>query len=397
MPHPHRHTTLRATKIAHLGIANICHTLDLQAVQKVLEQSGKGTKRQRDLPAEAVVYFVISMALYMHVNLREVLFCLMDGLRMVRRMNIKVAGKSGISQARSRIGAEPLRRLYEEYVHPIATKKTKGAWYKGKRLVSLDGSTLDVPDEVANRTTFKGPTTFNGPCAFPQIRFVCLAEIGTRVLFSGKMSGYNTSEVALARDIVDRLFPEMLCIADRGFFSYGLWKQARETGADLLWRVRSDIILPVEDILPDGSYLSHLSSYRAKRGKEPPISVRVVEYQLDNPQNSEDVVYRIATSLLDHIDAPSEDLARLYHERWEIETAFDELKTHLRCSRMCLRSKTPELIEQEFYGLLLAHFTVRGLMHEASCKAGIDPDVLFFTHSLRVIRRRLPLVPVFSP
>lgn len=263
---------------AYLGVANICRTLDPASVHDALEKSGRGTKRYRDLPAEAVVYFVIAMALYMHVNLREVLFCLMEGLRMVRGLDINVAGKSGISQARTLIGAEPLRHLYGECVHPIATPETKGAWCFGKRLVSMDGSTLDIPDEPDNRERFKGPTTFNDASPFPQIRFVCLAEIGTCVLFAAQMAGYKASEVALARDVIDHLKPDMLCLADRGFFGRDLWKQAMETGADLLWRARMDIRLPVETLLPDGSYLSHLSSHRARRKKENPIPVRVIEY-----------------------------------------------------------------------------------------------------------------------
>ena len=388
----------KSTGIAgYIGIANLFRTLDHKAVRRALALSGKETKRQRDLPAEAVVYFVIAMALYLHVNLREVLFCLMEGLRTIRGLDVKITGKSGISQARTRIGAEPLRQLYEDQVRPIATKSSKGAFYKKWRLISIDGSTLDIPDEADNREKYGGPTTFNGPCAFPQIRFVCLAEIGTRVLFSGKMAGYGTSEIALAKQIIGNLKPDMLCIADRGFFGRDLWRQARETGAELLWRVRSDIKLPVVTELADGSYLSQLSSYRADRQNEEPIDVRVVEYSLESNPGQEDMVYRVATSILDPQDASAEDIARLYHERWEIETAFDELKTHLRGSRLCLRSKTPELIEQEFYGLLLAHFTVRGLMHEAARKADIDPDALSFTHSLRVIRRKLPMIPAFSP
>lgn len=381
----------------YMGIANMFRTLDPKSVKKALVLSDKETRRQRDLPAESVVYFVIAMALYMHVNLREVLFCLMEGLRMVRGVDIKIAGKSGISQARTRIGPEPLRRLYEDRVHPIATKTTKGAWYKGYRLVSMDGSSLDIPDEKANREVYDGPTTFNGPCAFPQVRFVCLAETGTRVLFAGKMAGYRTSEIALARDVINDLKPDMLCIADRGFFSRDLWRKARETGAELLWRARNDNILPVEKILKDGSYLSYLHPYRSKRLKEPSIPVRVVEYSLGDGDEQDGTIYRIVTSILDPKKAPAEDLAQLYHERWEIETAFDELKTHLRGSRLCLRSKTPALVEQEFYGLLLAHFTVRGLMHEAARKANVDPDVLSFTHSLRVVRRKLPLIPAISP
>ena len=316
---------------------------------------------------------------------------------MVRGVNIKITGKSGISQARTRIGAEPLRHLYDQHVHPIASRKTKGAWYDGKRLVSIDGSTFDVPDERANRKAFGGPTTFNDASPFPQIRFVCLAELGTRVLFAAEMAEYRVGEVALGHKVIENLEADMLCLADRGFFSRDLWQKARKTGADLLWRVRADISLPVEKVLSDGSYMSSLSTYRSKREKEKPIPVRVIEYRIDGVDGKKAETYRLATSLLKPADAPAEELAQLYQQRWEIETAFDELKTHLRGARICLRSKTPELVRQEFYGLLLAHFTVRGLMHEAAIKAGVDPDILSFTHSLRVIRRKLPLVASVSP
>jgi hypothetical protein len=382
---------------ACLGMANIFRTLDSASVQRALKEAGKSTKRHRDLPADAVVYFVVAMALYMHVNLREVLFGLIEGLRMVRGEDIKVTGKSGISQARTRIGAEPLRLLYERIVRPIATRKTKGAWGFGKRLVSIDGSTLDIPDEEENRLTYRAPTTFNDASPFPQIRFVTLAEIGTRVLFGAKMSAYSTGEVTLAHDVIKNLQPDMLCLADRGFFGYSLWQEARKTGADLLWRVRSDIRLPVEKRLSDGSYISLLSTYRSKRAKEKPVPVRIVEYRVEGVDRADDTVYRLATSLLDPTKAPAEGLANLYRQRWEIETAFDELKTHLRGSRLCLRSKTPELVEQEFYGLMLAHFTVRGLMHEASLKADVDPDELSFIHSVRVVRRTIPLAAALSP
>lgn len=385
-----------------ISIANICRSLDAGAIQKALDVTGKGSLRKRDFPAEVVVYYVIAMALFMHVNLREVLFCLMEGLRLVRGVELKVTGKSGISQARSRIGAEPLRYLYEHHVKPLANKKTKGAWYHGRRLVSLDGSSLDLADEKENRKAFGGPTTggpaiYSDRCPFPQIRFVCLAEIGTHVLFAARMGEYRASELVLARDVIPALEPGMLCLADRGFTGFPLWKQASSTGADLLWRTRVDISLPVDHVLPDGSYLSHLSSYRSKRSREAALPVRVIEFCIEGVEGGEESKYRLVTTLHDHKLHPAEELAQLYQQRWEIETAFDELKTHLRGARMCLRSKTPELVRQEFYGLLLAHFAVRGLMHEAAQKANVDPDDLSFTHSLRVLRRTLPLGPALSP
>ena len=183
---------------------------------------------------------------------------------------------------------------------------------------------------------------------------------------------------------------EMLCLADRHFFSYPLWNKARASGADLLWRSKKNLILPCQQRLPDGSYLSRIyPSLRARRRCSNAVMVRVIEYRLEGVQGCEPF-YRLLTTILDPEQAPAKELAALYPERWEIETALDELKTHLRGARIVLRSKTPELVEQEFYGLLLAHFAIRGLMHEAALKAAEDPDRLSFLHAVRVVRRKLP-------
>jgi hypothetical protein len=380
-----------------ISIANICRTLDAGAIQEALAVTGKRSLRKRDLPAEVVVYYVIAMALFMHVNLREVLFSLMEGLRLVRGVELKITGKSGISQARSRIGAEPLRHLYEHHVKPLANEKTKGAWYHGRRLVSLDGSYLDLADEKENRKAFGAPTTYVDNCAFPQMRFVCLAEIGTHVLFAARMGAYRTSEQALAREVIPSLKPGMLCLADQAFNGIALWTQACATGADLLWRTRTDRHLAVDEVLPDGTYMSRMRIKSASNGQTESAPVRVIDYYIEGVQESENTMIRLITTLMDPTEFPAEELAQLYQQRWEIETAFDELKTHLRGARMCLRSKTPELVRQEFYGLMLAHYAVRGLMHEAAQKANVDPDELSFTHSLRVLRRTLPLGPAISP
>jgi hypothetical protein len=380
-----------------ISIANICRSIDSESIRDALAATGRSSIRKRDLPAEVVIYYVIAMALFMHVNLREVLFCLLDGLRLIRGTEMKVTGKSGISQARSRIGHEPLRNLYENHVKPLATPQTKGAWFHGRRLISLDGSFFDLPAEKGLRRAFGGPATYVDRSPFPQIRFVCLAEIGTHVLFAARMGEYITSELALAQDVIPALEPGMLCLADRGFAGFPLWKQASSTGADLLWRIRNDRSIAVETILPDGSYLGRIRLRRAKAGKDESIPVRVIEYRIEGVEWSKDEDYRLMTTLLDPDKFPAEELAKLYQQRWEIETAFDELKTHLRGARVCLRSKTPELVRQEFYGLMLAHFVVRGLMHEAAHKADVDPDELSFTHSLRVLRRTLPIGPALSP
>ena len=189
----------------------------------------------------------------------------------------------------------------------------------------------------------------------------------------------------------------MLCLADRNFFGFDLWKKACKTGADLLWRVKKNLRLPCEKRLPDGSYLSTIyGSDKNRRQGAHGIRVRVIEYTLEGVADAEPL-YRLLTTILDWEQAPAGDLAALYHERWEIETALDELKTHLRGSKIVLRSKTPDLVRQEFYGLMMTHFAVRGLMHEAALKAGEDPDRLSFLHAVRVVRRKLPHFVAIPP
>jgi len=386
----------RITDYISLGV--VAKTFPAATVKSVLEATGKSSRRQRELPAHIVVYYVIALALYLQSSYREVLRCLLEGIKWLNpAARIKVTGKSGISQARRRLGAEPLRRLHDQTVRPIAVEATRGAWYRGWRLVSLDASTLEVADESANDQAFGRPGASRGKSAYPQIRFVSLVENGTHVLFGTQMGGYGTGELDLAKRVLPGLRPDMLCLADRGMFSYELWNQARATGAALLWRIKKNLVLPGEKGLPDGSYLSRIypSQTDRRRGLNG-VVVRVIDYRLAGMAGAEPL-YRLVTTLLDAGKAPAPELAALYHERWEIETALDELKTHLRGARIVLRSKTPDLVRQEFYGLLLAHFAIRGLMHEAALMANEDPDRLSFVHAVRVVRRRIPSFHAIPP
>lgn len=411
----------RVSDFITLGV--VADTIPAQTVREVLRAEGRQSERRRQLPAHVVVYYVVALALYMDVSYGEVLRCLLEGLEWLGQpiQRIRRTGRSGISQARSRLGFEPMRHLYREIARPVATEATRGAWYRSPngrsraagaapwRLVSLDGSTLDIPDEAANRDAFGRPASTRGQTAFPKIRFVSLVECGTHVLFGAADGPYGFSEVELARQVIPHLTPEMLCIADRGFFGYDLWQEGTASGADLLWRVKSDAVLPRLEECEDGSYLSRIyPSTSDRRRDRNGCDVRVIEYVLEDemgnvttPEN--DDRYRLITTIRDPESAPARDLAALYHERWEIENAFDEFKTHLRGRGVVLRSKTPDLVRQEFYGLLLAHYAVRGLMHEAALKADVDPDEISFVHSVRVIRRKaqslqsLPGTAPFSP
>ena len=382
----------------HISLGVIARAFPPDRIRQVLAETGRASERERDLPAQVMVYYAIAMALYMGSSTREVLRCLLEGLRWLWGADaVKVAGKSGISQARSRLGELPLRRLFEQVVQPLATRATKGAWYRTWRLVSLDGSSLDVADTAENGEAFGYPGASRGESAFPQLRFVALVENGTHVLFGAKLGGTADGEMTLAHDVVPALRPGMLCLADRYFFGYALWRKAAATGADLLWRVKCNLRLPRVTVLGDGSYLSVIyPSEKDRRHSTNGVRVRVVEYRLQGVADAEPL-YRLVTTILDPAQAPATDLAALYHERWEIEGALAELKTHLRGARVVLRSKTPDLVRQEFWGLLLAHFAVRGLMHEAALRADEDPDRLSFLHAVRVVRRKLPLLAAFPP
>ncbi|MFL5336984.1 MAG: IS4 family transposase [Geminicoccaceae bacterium] len=382
----------------HISLGVIARAFPPDQVGQVLAETGKASERERDLPAQVMVYYAIALALYMGSGTREVLRCLLESVRWLWGADaVRVAGKSGISQARSRLGEAPLRRLYERVVQPIATRATKGAWYRAWWLVSLDGCCLDVADTEANRATFGCPGASRGESAFPQLRFVALVENGTHVLFGARLGRFADGETTLAHDALAALRPGMLCLADRYFFGYALWRAATATGADLLWRVKRNLRLPRTTVLADGSYLTTIyPSDKDRRHGTRGVRVRVVEYQLEGVAGAEPL-YRLITTILDPVQAPAAELAALYHERWEIEGALDELKTHLRGARVVLRSKTAALVRQEFWGLLLAHFAVRGLMHEAALRADADPDRLSFLHAVRVIRRKLPLFAALPP
>jgi len=379
----------RITDYINLGV--IAKFFPAEKVREVLKQTNRASIRERDLPAHVVVYYVIALALYMRSSYREVLRCLLEGVQWLLdpSATVKVAGKSGISQARSRLGPEPLKKLYETIVAPIAEQRTKGAWYRQWQLMSLDGSTLDVADTVDNDQAFGRPGASRGCSAYPKIRFVGLLENGTHVLWAAQVDKYATDEITLAQAVVPALKKGMLCLADRFFPGYQLWRKAAQTGADLLWRVRHNARLEVDKRLADGSYLSRIyPSASDRRNQRKAIVVRVIEYRLKDVAGTEPI-YRLITTILDPKLAPAKELAALYHERWEIETTLDELKTHLRGAQIVLRSKTPELVQQEFYGLLMAHFAIRGLMHEAALQANEDPDRLSFLHAVRVVQRRM--------
>ena len=387
----------RLSDYVTLGV--LTTTVPAGLIDAVLADTGRQSRRQRQLPARLVVYYVMALALYAQASYGEVLGCLLEGVRWLRLKGADpaLADKSAITKARIRLGASPLMQLFARVARPLAEPDTRGAWYRGRRLVSLDGTTIDLADTPELEERFGRPAASRGSSSFPQLRLLTLAETGTHAIFAAALDRYQVSEAHLARELLQQLQPDMLCLADRAFVGFELWRTAAASGAVLLWRARKNQVLPCRERLTDGSYLSRLyASPKHRRHEDGGMMVRVIDYRLEGVPDAEPL-YRLVTTLLDPAGAPAKELAALYHERWESEGAFAELKVALPGQRLMLRSRRADLAEQELYGLLLAHFALRRLIHDASRQAGCDPDTLSFTHTVRIVRRHLPFHAAFSP
>lgn len=356
------------------------------------------------LPGRVVVYFVVAMCLFFDDSYEEVLRKLVNGLQFLGSWagSWQVPTSSAMSQARTRLEAAPLEMLFDRVVAPIARPGTIGSWFHGWRVMAVDGIVLDLVDTVENRAEFdKVP----GHSPFPQVRLVGLGECGTHAIVAARFGSCRLTERVLLDRLIPVFTPDMLVICDRGFYSYPLWQQAAATGAALLWRLKNDLKIPVLQTLPDGSYLSELipnkiKSAHRKRGRAIPdevrIPVRVIEYAVTNRAGDAEVI-KIMTSVLDAELAPALELAALYQQRWELELTLDEVETHQIAASRILRSRTPELVRQEIWALLLAHYAVRSFMREAADDIDEDVDRLSFIRSLRVIRRQVMNQAGFSP
>lgn len=384
----------------HISIGVLTQVYPPALVDRVIELAGRGEQRQRLLPARVTAYYVLALALFSDESYEEVMRCLVEGLSWQSGWahSWQVPTKAAIFKARQRLGAEPLRSLYVGTARPLGTRKTPGVWLRDWRLMSLDGTCLDVADTEVNETAFGRPGSGRGEGrgAFPQLRLVGLCEVGTHAIVDAALGPYTRGETTLAREVLRSLGPGMLCLADRNFYSGALWAEAVATGADLLWRVKSAFTLTRQQDLPDGSWLAVTGGRdAARRGYD--HLVRVVDYRLDDPGRPGQDGYRLLTTILEPQAAPAAELAACYAQRWEIETALGELKTHQRGRRMVLRSKQPDGVYQEAYGHLCVHYAIRTLMHQAALAAKLDPDRLSFLRSLRAVRRTTGSHPGFSP
>lgn len=383
-------------------------------IDDVIRETGKREERTRLLPAHVVVYYVLALNLFFGEAYEEVMRQLVNGLRFLGnwRDHWRIPTTSAISQARTRLGEAPLKLLFQRISAPMARPGTRGAWFHGLRMMAIDGLVLDVPDTADNDKEFgrSGNDTTPGP--FPQVRLVALGECGTHAVVDAELGGVTTGEQTLAAKLIDRFVPGMLVLADRNFYSYQAWQQAVATGAHLLWRVSATLTLPVLEWLPDGSYRSVLihpkirgrrrealiAAARAGAELDPAqaMVVRAVEYTIeDRPSSGE--LFCLITTITDYEFAPAIELAAAYNERWEIELSFDEIETHQTGHHRVLRSKTPELVKQEIWSLLLTHYAIRHIMKDAADTVGTDPDDLSFIRSYRAIRRQVTNQAGFSP
>ena len=383
----------------HISIGVLTRAYPPQLVDRILAASGRTEQRHRLLPARVMVYYAMALALFSESSYEEVMRNLIEGLDWSAgwREEWKVPSKVAIAKARARLGPEPVRALYEEAARALATPRSEGAFLGELRLMAIDGTTLDLADTEANEAAFGRPGSARGEgrAAYPQLRAVGLAECGTHAITDVALGPIGRGEGNLAGELWGSVGEGMLLLADRGFWSFQAWKAASSGGAELLWRVRKNLVLAVEEVLADGSYRSRIYD-SADRKRAEPIEVRIVEYELADPALGGER-YRLATTLLDPKIASAEQLAATYPQRWEFETALDELKTHQRGPRLVLRSKSPDGVYQEVYGHLLVHYAIRALMHEVAIDAGRDPDRLSFTRALRVVRRSARAGPGFSP
>jgi hypothetical protein len=391
------------------------------AVDEAVRVTGKGAKRKGGkLPPHVMVYFAMALALLAEEDYEEVWVRLSETLADWGCWDDPQASVTtgGITQARQRLGHEPVRETFTQVAVPVATEDTPGAFLGAWRKMSMDGLEWDVPDTEANAAAFGYPGSGkdSAPAAFPKARAVTISECASHapvLAVIGPCTSKGSGEQSLARELYPRLEGDWLLMADRNFYNWQDWCTAADTGAALLWRVKSDLILDPLEFFPDGSYRSVLVSPRVKGGARQKVVdaaragedldpqkaryVRVAEYEVpDREGDGKDEIIALITTILDFPDAPAGILARTYHERWESETGNRQLKTYLRGPGKILRSQSPDLAKQEIWGYLLTHYAISALICTAATAAGIDPDRVKFKRTVRIIRRRAS-GPAFPP
>ena len=382
----------------HVSLGVLTRVFPPDVVDAVIGRTGAGEQRTRLLPSRLMVYYVMALALFSAGSYEEVMRSLLAGMEWItgRFRDWQMPTKAAIFKARTRLGSAVMAELFAETAKPLALPGGPG-FHGSWRLVSVDGTCLDLADTDANERAYGRPGTATDlKSAYPQARVLGLVECATHAVIGAVVSGFSTSEHDLYPGLLHRLDKDMLAMADRGFFSYTAWTDSAATGAQLLWRVKANAVLPVLEDLADGSYLSAVyANPKARRNNTDPVRVRVIEYTVSTGDTSSE--FRLITTILDPHAASAEDLAEAYAKRWEIESCFDELKTHQRGPSIVLRSKTPDGVLQEIYGYLCVHYAIRSLIGGVAQHFEEDPLRFSFTRTLRAARRSLAARPAFSP
>lgn len=382
----------------HVSLGVLTRVFPPREVDAAIERAGAAGQRNRLLPARMMVYYVMALAMFSSGSYEEVMRSVLAGMEWItgRFKEWTMPTKAAIFKARTRLGSAVMIDLFDACAKPVARAGGPG-FYRGWRLVSIDGTVLDIPDTMANERTYGRPgTNTEAKSAYPQARLLGLVECGTHAALGAVVSGCDTAEQTMYPGLLHKLAADMLVIADRGFFSYEAFKQSLDTGAELLWRMKGNAVLPVHQELADGSYLSAVyEGTKQRRNNTDPIAVRVIEYTVTTGKEAGE--FRLVTTLLDPGAAPAGELAEAYAQRWEIESCFDELKTHQRGAAVVLRSKTPDGVLQEIYGYLCVHYALRSLIGEVAHDLDEDPLRISFTRTLRAARRTLAARPAFSP
>lgn len=386
-----------------ISVGVLAKAFTRERVEAAVEAAGARERRLRMLPAWLVTYYVLGLALFMDRGGLRVMRTLAGTLAWAARgVEVVIPSEEALSRARLRLGPVPLRLLFESVAGPLAGPETPGAWWRGLRVLSVDGTTVDAPDTAANWQRFGGPETKTATGsklrgAFPQLRIVALAECGTRALIAAAVGAFSTGEKTLTQALLSRLGPGMLVLADRNFPGYELWRGAAATGAALLWRVGANFELPVLQVLDDGSYLSQFNVPKGSKRPHHPEPIRVVEYQLQEADGTVTETFALATTLLDPAAAPGRELAELYHDRWQIETAIGALKSDLKGDGVILRSKTPDGAEQECWALLCAYHAIRESICAAAALTRADPLRVSFVNALDALRGPVGDPAAFPP
>lgn len=382
----------------HVSLGVLAKVFPPSLVNEVIAKVGAGEQRSRLLPAWMMVYYVMALALHAAASYEEVMRNLLGGLQWIshRTSEWSMPTKAAIFKARTRLGAPVMIELFDQAAKPFGPQTSRG-FLAGLRLVSVDGTTMDLADTPANERAYGRPgTNTEFKSAFPQARLLGLVECSTHAIIGAVTGPYTTAENDMYPGLHHKLDSSMLLMADRGFFSYQPFKDSAATGAQLLWRVRGNMVLPVHEEFEDGSYLSAVyEGTKERRNNVAPIRVRVVECAVGDGVKTSD--FRLLTTILDPGIASARELAEAYAKRWEIELCFKEMKTHQRGPSVVLRSKTPEGVLQEIYGYLCTHYALRTLIGEVAAEFDEDPLRISFTRTLRAARRSMATRPGFSP